>query len=236
MEKERTEAEILSEQLMLKKEHFSKAKKEDEQKKADEFCEGYKEFLATAKTERECVDLAVKICEENGFKELSTYTTLNPGDKVYVTNKGRNIAAFVIGDKPLVEGINLLGAHIDSPRIDLKQNPLFEKVDFAMLDTHYYGGIVKYQWVALPLAIHGVVCKKDGSTVTLNIGEDINDPVVCITDLLPHLAKDQAKKKLAEAIEGEKLDFNGEYRVLLTRADDGKAILSCPFTPIEFST
>ena len=170
------------------------------------FNEEYKEFISLCKTERECVDLAVKICEENGFKELSTYTTLNPGDKVYVTNKGRNIAAFVIGDKPLVEGINLLGAHIDSPRIDLKQNPLYEKVDFALLDTHYYGGIVKYQWVATPLAIHGVVCKKDGSTVTLNIGEDINDPVVCITDLLPHLAADKNSKPANKVIEGEDLD------------------------------
>lgn len=170
------------------------------------FNEEYKEFISLCKTERECVDLAVKICEANGFKELSTFTTLNPGDKVYVTNKGRNIAAFVIGDKPLVEGINLLGAHIDSPRIDLKQNPLYEKVDYALLDTHYYGGIVKYQWVATPLAIHGVVCKKDGSTVTLNIGEDINDPVVCITDLLPHLAADKNSKPANRVIEGEDLD------------------------------
>ena len=170
------------------------------------FNEEYKEFISLCKTERECVDLAIKICEENGFKELSTYETLKPGDKVYTTNKGRNIAAFVIGDRPLVEGINLLGAHIDSPRIDLKQNPLYEKTDFALLDTHYYGGIVKYQWVAHPLAIHGVVCKKDGTTVTLNIGEDINDPVVCITDLLPHLAADKNSKPANKVIEGEDLD------------------------------
>ena len=170
------------------------------------FNEEYKEYISKAKTERECVDLSVKICEQYGFKELSTFTSLKPGDKVYTTNKGRNIAAFVIGDKPLVEGINLLGAHIDSPRIDLKQNPLYEKTDFALLDTHYYGGIVKYQWVAHPLAIHGVVCKKDGSVVTLNIGEDINDPVVCITDLLPHLAADKNSKPANKVIEGEDLD------------------------------
>ena len=148
------------------------------------FNEEYKEYISKAKTERECVDLSVKICEQYGFKELSTFTSLKPGDKVYTTNKGRNIAAFVIGDKPLVEGIYLLGAHIDSPRIDLKQNPLYEKTDFALLDTHYYGGIVKYQWVAHPLAIHGVVCKKDGTVVTVAIGDEPTDPVVGISDLL----------------------------------------------------
>ncbi|MBO5711756.1 MAG: aminopeptidase, partial [Acholeplasmatales bacterium] len=171
------------------------------------FNKEYMEYISKAKTERECVDLAIEICKSYGFKELSSYSSLKPGDKVYTTNKGRNVAAFIIGNDPIENGINLLGAHIDSPRIDLKQNPLYEKVDFALLDTHYYGGIVKYQWVALPLAIHGVVCKKDGSTVTLNIGEDINDPVVCITDLLPHLAQDKNNKPGNKVIEGEDLDI-----------------------------
>jgi aspartyl aminopeptidase len=171
------------------------------------FNKEYMNYISYAKTERECVDLAIEICKANGFKELSSCSSLKPGDKVYTTNKGRNIAAFIIGNNPIEGGINLLGAHIDSPRIDLKQNPLYEKVDFALLDTHYYGGIVKYQWVALPLAIHGVVCKKDGSTVVLNIGEDINDPVVCITDLLPHLAQDKNTKPGNKVIEGEDLDI-----------------------------
>ena len=171
------------------------------------FNKEYMKYISGAKTERECVDLAIEICKSNGFKELSSFSSLKPGDKVYTTNKGRNIAAFIIGDNPIESGINLLGAHIDSPRIDIKQNPLYEKVDFALLDTHYYGGIVKYQWVAIPLAIHGILCKKDGSTIKLNIGEDINDPVVCISDLLPHLAQDKNSKPGNKVIEGEDLDI-----------------------------
>lgn len=171
------------------------------------FNEEYKDFISKGKTERECVDYAIQLCDKYGFKELSTFETLKAGDKVYATNKGRNICAFVIGDKPLEEGINILGAHIDSPRIDLKQNPLYEKFDLALCDTHYYGGIVKYQWVTLPLALHGVVYKKDGSNIKLNIGEDKNDPVFCITDLLPHLAQDKNTKPGNKVIEGEDLDI-----------------------------
>ena len=142
-----------------------------------------------------------------GFKPLSSYDKLNPGDKVYVTNKGKNIACFVIGNKPIEEGLRVLGAHIDSPRIDIKQNPLYEKNGFALLDAHYYGGIKKYQWVTIPLALHGVVCKKDGTVVNVCIGEEENDPVLGITDLLIHLSADQLQKSAAKVIEGEDLDL-----------------------------
>ena len=171
------------------------------------FNEDYKNFLSTAKTERIAVEYSVALAEKYGFKELSEFDTLKPGDKVYVTNLEKNICLFVIGDEPIEKGLNVLGAHIDSPRIDIKQNPLYEKNGFAMLDTHYYGGIVKYQWVARNLAIHGVVCKKDGVTVEVEIGEDETDPVLCITDLLPHLAYDKNAKPGNKVVEGEDLDI-----------------------------
>ena len=171
------------------------------------FNEEYKDFISKCKTERECVDYSVELLEQNGFRELCTFETLKPGDKVYVTNMNKNICAFVIGDDAIENGINVLGAHIDSPRIDIKQNPLYERCDMALLDTHYYGGIVKYQWVTTMLAIHGVVCKKDGTIVEINIGEDETDPVLCITDLLPHLAGDKITKPGHKVIEGEDLDI-----------------------------
>ena len=170
------------------------------------FNEDYKEFLTASKTERECVKVSIKLAEANGFKELSTFKSLKKGDKVYVTNKGKNFAAFVIGEKPIEAGLRVLGAHIDSPRLDVKQNPLYESQGFALLDTHYYGGIKKYQWVTSPLAIYGVVCKKDGSIVDIQIGDDENDPVVGISDLLIHLSGDQLQKPAAKVIEGEALD------------------------------
>ena len=171
------------------------------------FNEEYKDYITKGKTERLCVDEAVKIAEGYGFKPLSSYDKLNPGDKVYATNKGKNIACFVIGDKPVEKGLRVLGAHIDSPRIDIKQNPLYEKNGFALLDAHYYGGIKKYQWVTIPLALHGVVCKKDGTTINVAIGDDENDPVVGISDLLVHLSADQLQKPAAKVIEGEALDL-----------------------------
>lgn len=172
-----------------------------------EFNEGYKKFISVGKTERLCVNQAVELAEVKGFKELSTFTKLVPGDKVYHTNKGKNFCAFIVGKSPIEEGLNILGAHIDSPRLDIKQNPLYENTDFALLDTHYYGGIKKYQYVTRPLALHGVVCKKDGSTVIVNIGENPNDPVVGISDLLIHLSGDQMQKNAAKVIEGEDLDL-----------------------------
>ena len=171
-----------------------------------QFNEGYKAFISAGKTERLCVKEAVKLLEEKGFKDLKTFKTLKPGDKVYATNKGKNAACFVIGKENLEKGLNILGAHIDSPRIDVKQNPIYESTNFCLFDTHYYGGIKKYQWVTIPLALHGVVVKKDGSVVDINIGEDLNDPVVGISDLLIHLAQDQLQKTASKVIEGEDLD------------------------------
>ena len=166
----------------------------------------YKQYISLGKTEREITDLSVKALEATGFVNLDKVEELHPGDKVYKVNKSKNVAAFVIGSKKVSDGLRILGAHIDSPRIDIKQNPLYESTGFALLDTHYYGGIKKYQWVTIPLALHGVVCKKDGTVVNVNIGEDMSDPVVGIGDLLVHLSADQMGKPAAKVIEGEQLD------------------------------
>ena len=171
------------------------------------FGDDYKDFLSFGKTERLCVNKAVELSTAKGFKQLQDYKSLKAGDKVYFTNKGKNVAVFVIGKKPIIEGLRVLGAHIDSPRIDLKQVPLYEKSGFALGDTHYYGGIKKYQWVTTPLALHGVICKKDGTTVNVSIGDDANDPIVGITDLLIHLSADQMQKTASKVIEGEDLDI-----------------------------
>ena len=171
-----------------------------------DFAEDYKDFISFGKTERLCVKKTLQILEEKGFVDVETKKDLKHGDKVYSVNKNKNVAIFVIGKKPLNEGLRILGAHIDSPRMDLKQNPLYEKEGFALLDTHYYGGIKKYQWVTIPLALHGVVCKKDGSTIEVAIGEEPNDPVLGIGDLLIHLSADQMQKTAAKLIEGEDLD------------------------------
>ena len=171
-----------------------------------EYNEGYKDYISKNKTERACVKDSIRLAEEKGFKPLDSFETLKPGDKVYVNNRDKNIALFVIGNKPLTEGMRILGAHIDSPRMDLKQNPLYESEGFVLADTHYYGGVKKYQWVTIPLSLYGVVAKKDGTVVDVIIGEDDNDPVVGIYDLLIHLAAEQLDKKAAKVIEGENLD------------------------------
>lgn len=170
------------------------------------FADGYKEFISSCKTERECVSYIINKVTEVGFQNLDDVSNLKSGDKVYVNNRGKSVALFVIGEENIKDGINILGAHIDSPRLDLKPHPLYEDDNLAYLDTHYYGGVKKYQWVTIPLAIHGVVVKKDGSKINVNIGEDSSDPVVGITDLLIHLAKDQMKKTASLVIEGEDLD------------------------------
>lgn len=173
--------------------------------------EKYKACLNVGKTERECVKLAVKMLEEKGYQSLETYKTANnklkTGDKIHAVCMGKSIAAFQIGKEPLENGMNILGAHIDSPRIDVKQNPLYENEELAYLDTHYYGGIKKYQWVTLPLALHGVVAKKDGTVVEISLGEKEDDPVFVVTDLLIHLAGKQMEKKASAVVEGEKLDL-----------------------------
>ena len=174
------------------------------------FCEDYKDFISKCKTERECVNETIEIVKRQGYRDLNDYITsqtpLKPGDKVYANNYGKTIALFVIGKDPIEAGLKILGAHIDSPRIDLKQNPVYEDSDIALLDTHYYGGIKKYHWVATPLAMHGVVCKKDGSVINVNIGEDDNDPVFCISDLLIHLSRELMTKPAAKVVEGEALN------------------------------
>ena len=171
-----------------------------------EYNEGYKDYISKNKTERACVKDSIRLAEEKGFKPLDSFETLKPGDKVYVNNRDKNIALFVIGNKPLTEGMRILGAHIDSPRMDLKQNPLYESEGFVLANTHYYGGVKKYQWVTIPLSLYGVVAKKDGTVVDVVIGEDDDDPVVGISDLLIHLAAEQLDKKAAKVIEGENLD------------------------------
>lgn len=171
-----------------------------------EYNEGYKDYISKNKTERACVKDSIRLAKEKGFKPLDSFETLKPGDKVYVNNRDKNIALFVIGNKPLTEGMRILGAHIDSPRMDLKQNPLYESEGFVLADTHYYGGVKKYQWVTIPLSLYGVVAKKDGTVVDVVIGEDDTDPVVGISDLLIHLAAEQLDKKAAKVIEGENLD------------------------------
>ena len=181
----------------------------DEDKKiVMDFSEGYKAFLSEAKTERLAVREAVNILEAKGFKALKDVKTLKAGDKVYVTNKNKNVAAFIVGTRPVVDGLRVLGAHIDSPRIDVKQNPLYESTEQAYFDTHYYGGIKKYQYVTIPLALHGVIIKKDGTSVEVHVGENPLDPVLGITDLLIHLSASQMSKTAATVIEGEKLDLS----------------------------
>lgn len=179
---------------------------ESEMHELMQFNAEYMDFLSVSKTERTFVKNSIALVEKAGFKNLDTVNELKPGDKVYSTNKGKNFLAFIIGNKPIREGMNLLGAHIDSPRTDLKQHPLYESNGLALLDTHYYGGIKKYQWVARPMALVGVVAKKDGSVVDINIGDDDNDPVVGISDLLIHLASSQMEKSGAKVVEGEALD------------------------------
>ncbi len=180
-------------------------------KDLNKLAEDYKKFLTAAKTEREAVVEVTKRIEKAGYRNLETVVkngeTLKAGDKVYAVWMKKTMAIFTIGNEKLEKGLRILGAHIDSPRLDLKQVPLYEDTEMAFLDTHYYGGVKKYQWTATPLAIHGVVVKKDGTVAQVKIGEDADDPIFCVTDLLIHLSKDQMAKKVAEAIEGENLDL-----------------------------
>lgn len=180
-------------------------------KEVDAFAKEYMDFLDNGKTERECIDTIVNRIEKEGYQELETLIQKNKplkcGDKVYSVWMNKSIVMFQIGEKAMTEGMNILGAHIDSPRLDVKQNPLYEDGGFAYLDTHYYGGVKKYQWVTIPLAIHGVVVKKDGTTIEVNIGENEDDPVFFISDLLIHLAQEQLEKKASKVIEGEALDI-----------------------------
>lgn len=170
------------------------------------FAKGYIDFLSKAKTEREVVRDSVAACEARGFKNILDVKTVKAGDKLYAVNMDKNIFLFVIGKKPMAEGLNLLGAHVDSPRLDIKQNPVYEDNNLCLLETHYYGGVKKYQWVAQPMAIHGVIFRENGDRIDIAIGEDPSDPVVGISDLLIHLSKDQMAETLAKGIKGEDLN------------------------------
>ena len=197
-------------------------------KKVDTFAKGYRTFLDNGKTERECIDQIVNRIEKEGYVELEglikNNATLKAGDKVYSVCMNKSIVMFQLGTKPLEEGLNILGAHIDSPRLDVKQNPLYEDGGIGYLDTHYYGGVKKYQWVTLPLALHGVVVKKDGTVIEVNIGEDEDDPVFFISDLLIHLAAEQMEKKAAKVIEGEALDIIVGTMPFVSEEDEKEAV------------
>lgn len=195
----------LQKQLTWEFPHIAK-EAPDQTKEAAEYYEGYKAFLNKAKTEREFVAEAVRILSENGYQEYEIGKKYETGDKVYFINRKKALIMTTFGCRPLEEGIRLNIAHIDSPRLDLKPNPLYEKTDLAFLKTHYYGGIRKYQWATIPLAMHGVVITKDGTAVDICIGEDEGDPVFCVTDLLPHLAAEQNERKLKDGIKGEELN------------------------------
>ena len=195
---------------MMSEKNVWETYEEQEMKEVFALAEDYKRFISENKTERACVKSAVAMAEARGYRDLREVIrrqeTLKPQDKVYLTMMEKSIVLFHLGDRPLEEGMHILGAHIDSPRLDLKQNPVYENTELAYLDTHYYGGIKKYQWVTLPLALHGVIVKKDGTSVDVCIGEKEDDPVFVISDLLIHLSNDQMQKKAASVIEGEDLN------------------------------
>ncbi len=194
------------EELLYEKKNGFEGMNDKEKTEIFDFCAEYSEAITTAKTEREFSDLAISLLNKAGFVELSSKKSLVPGDRVYSVNRGKGVAAFVIGSEPIENGTNIVGAHIDSPRLDLKPNPLFDDGGMAYFKTHYYGGIRKYQWLNIPLSLHGVVVKRDGTQISVSIGEDENDPVFCISDLLPHLAQRQSEKKVGAAFEAEKLN------------------------------
>ena len=206
MSEELTRAEQLKKELFMKPVNAAKACADGQIKEADNFCEGYMSFLDAAKTEREAVEEAVELARANGFIEFRKGEKYAPGERVYYNNRGKSLILAVIGRKDLSEGVHITAAHIDSPRLDLKPNPLYEDSELAYFKTHYYGGIKKYQWTVTPLSLHGVIVKKDGQTVKVKVGEDDGDPKFVITDLLPHLAANQMKSTMAEGVKGENLN------------------------------
>lgn len=204
---EKTEKEILTEKLFNKKENGWNTKTEEERKTIFDYAKGYMDFMNKSKTEREIVQSSKKIAEANGFKDIKEFDSLKAGDKVYYINREKSMYLAVIGEDNIENGINIIGAHADSPRLDLKPNPLYEDGGFAYFKTHYYGGIKKYQWTTIPLSLHGVIVKANGEKITINIGEDENDPIFTITDLLPHLAQEQMERKLKDGVSGEDLNL-----------------------------
>ena len=204
---ERTPAQQLREQLAYEPKNGGLCLSEEELAACDSYCEGYKRFLDAAKTEREAVNQAVAMAQAEGFVPFTPGMPLKTGDKIYVNNRGKALLLAVIGTRPITDGVTIAAAHIDSPRLDLKPNPLYEDSQLAYFDTHYYGGIKKYQWTAIPLALHGVVVRRDGTSVTVTIGEDPADPVFCVTDLLPHLGGEQMKRSAGDVVKGEDLNL-----------------------------
>lgn len=202
---EKTPGQLLTEKLLMKPENIGQRSAE-EIEKANKFCEGYKKFLRN-KTEREVVDYTVELLKQHGYTEFKRGVKYSPGDKVYKTNRGKALIMVTVGKKDISEGLRIGVSHIDSPRLDFKPNPLFEDTEMAYFKTHYYGGIKKYQWFAIPLSIRGTVILKDGTAVKVRIGDEPEDPIFCVTDLLPHLDKAQVKKPVAEAFSGEALNL-----------------------------
>ncbi|MCM1166835.1 MAG: aminopeptidase [Lachnospiraceae bacterium] len=207
MAKKEISAKELEERLFLQKKNAYLRMSDAEIKKCDKFCEGYKAFLDAAKTEREAAGFIEREAKAKGFVPFDKDKTYKAGDRVYYVNREKSVILAVIGKEPIENGVNLVAAHIDSPRLDMKQNPLYEKDEVGYFKTHYYGGIKKYQWPTVPLSLHGVIIKSDGSKITVSIGEDENDPVFCVSDLLPHLANTQYKRPATELIRGEELNI-----------------------------
>lgn len=204
---EKTQAENLKKELFYDAPHVANVLSDDELATADNFCEGYIDFMNECKTEREVTKYMKDLAIKKGFKEFDKKTKYNPGDKVFYVNRDKCIILCVIGKNPICDGVHIAAAHIDSPRIDLKPNPLYEDNEIALFKTHYYGGIKKYQWTCIPLSLHGVILKKDGSKVEVNLGEKKGEPKFVITDLLPHLSQEQSKRKLNEGVKGEELNI-----------------------------
>ncbi len=204
---EKRKSEQLKEQLFYKNQNGYQVADDATVAAAENFCVGYKDFLNHGKTEREAVVTAITLAEARGFRPFDPNGTYAPGDKIYYNNRGKSVIFAVIGTEPLERGVNIAAAHIDSPRLDLKPNPLYENQELAYFKTHYYGGIKKYQWTALPMALHGVVVKADGTQISVCIGEEENEPCFMVTDLLPHLATEQSKRTLSDGIRGEELNL-----------------------------
>ncbi len=207
MSEEKTAADLLKEELFMNPKHAAQILQNDEIEKADQFCDGYKKFLTLCKTEREATAFAEAAAKKAGFAPFKKGVKYKAGDRVYLVNRGKAVILAVFGKKSLSEGVKIIASHIDAPRLDLKPNPLYEDSDLALLKTHYYGGIKKYQWTAIPLSMHGVIILKNGKTLQVTIGEKESEPKFVITDLLPHLGAEQAKRTLSEGIKGEELNI-----------------------------
>lgn len=206
MSETKSTAKALKEKLFMDPKNAALRMEEEEVKKAFAFCDPYKGFLDASKTEREAVVTGVKLLEGKGYRPFDPATKYNAGDKVYAVNRGKSLIAAVLGTEPIENGVRIAAAHIDSPRLDLKPRPVYEDAELALFKTHYYGGIKKYQWTAIPLALHGVIVDRNDRVIEVTVGEAENDPVFCVTDLLPHLAGDQMKRTLAEGVKGEELN------------------------------